>query len=326
MREAIRLASAEEERALLGPRDHTIRRVREAHGVRAFTRNGELILEGDPDAVREAVRVITQLLDTVRATGDLSQEDVDAIIDKSAVSETGGQGIVRALDGTFIAPRSRGQREYVEAMRARGITMAIGPAGTGKTFLAVAMAVSYLRQGLFRRLVLVRPAVEAGEKLGFLPGDLAEKVNPYLRPLYDALGDLLEFTQIQRYRDQDVIEIVPLAFMRGRTLDNAFIILDEGQNTSAAQMKMFLTRMGRNSKIVVTGDVTQTDLPRGKESGLLDVRRRLRGIDGIAFCELGRDDIVRHPLVQCIVDAYDAPDGVPDATPDGPLDTDGGGA
>jgi phosphate starvation-inducible PhoH-like protein len=310
MREAIRLASTEEERALLGPNDHTIRRVRDALGVRAFTRNSELILEGDPDAVREAVRVITQLLDTVRATGDLSQEDVDAIIDKSAVSETGGQGIVRALDGTFIAPRSRGQREYVEAMRARGITMAIGPAGTGKTFLAVAMAVSYLRQGLFRRLVLVRPAVEAGEKLGFLPGDLAEKVNPYLRPLYDALGDLLEFTQIQRYRDQDVIEIVPLAFMRGRTLDNAFIILDEAQNTTPEQMMMFLTRMGRNSMIVATGDITQVDLAENQISGLVDAQRVLADIEGVRFARLVKSDIERHPLVQEIVMAYETRSGV----------------
>ncbi len=306
MREAIRLAGADEERSLLGSHDDTIRRVRDALGVRAFTRGGDLIVEGDPDSVREAVRVLTRLLDIVRSTGDLSGEDIDAVIDSSPVSETGGQGIVRALDGTFIAPRSKGQRMYVEAMRARGITMAIGPAGTGKTFLAVAMAVSYLRQGLFRRLVLVRPAVEAGEKLGFLPGDLAEKVNPYLRPLYDSLGDLLEFTQIQRYRDQDVIEIVPLAFMRGRTLDNAFIILDEAQNTTPEQMMMFLTRMGRNSMIVATGDITQVDLDDDQVSGLVDAQRVLAGIEGVRFVELENSDIVRHPLVQEIVVAYEA--------------------
>ncbi len=212
------------------------------------------------------------------------------------------------------------------------IVFSIGPAGTGKTYLAVAMAIRLMKRGLYRKLVLVRPAVEAGEHLGFLPGDLHAKVNPYLRPLYDALGDFLEFAEVTRYQENDIIEVVPLAYMRGRTLDNAFIILDEGQNTSVAQMKMFLTRMGRNSKIVVTGDVTQTDLPRGKESGLLDVRRRLSNVDGIAFCLLGRADIVRHPLVQKIVDAYED-DGAgagervdaPDAGVSGP-DVSGAGA
>ena len=216
-----------------------------------------------------------------------------------------GGKIVRALDGTVIQPRTEGQAAYVAAMRDHDIVFSIGPAGTGKTYLAVAMAISSMKQGLFRKLVLVRPAVEAGERLGFLPGDIVEKVNPYLRPLYDALGDIVPFGEVRRYRERDIIEVVPLAFMRGRTLDNAFIILDEGQNTTPKQMKMFLTRMGRSSKIVVTGDVTQIDLARGVLSGLKDVERKLADVPGIAFCYLHREDIVRHPLVQRIVDAYD---------------------
>jgi phosphate starvation-inducible PhoH-like protein len=191
-------------------------------------------------------------------------------------------------------------------MRSHDIVFAVGPAGTGKTYLAVACAVAALRRGQFRRLVLTRPAVEAGEHLGFLPGDLQAKVNPYLRPLYDALEDLIEFDEVRRTIARDVIEVAPLAYMRGRTLDRSFVILDEAQNTSPEQMKMFLTRMGRSSKVVVTGDVTQMDLPRGARSGLLHALGTLKGIQGIAFVALGRPDIVRHPLVQEIVDAYEA--------------------
>jgi phosphate starvation-inducible PhoH-like protein len=216
--------------------------------------------------------------------------------------------VVRALDESHVVPRTPGQKEYVRAIRTHDIVVAVGPAGTGKTYLAVACAVAALRRGEFRRLVLTRPAVEAGEHLGFLPGDLQAKVNPYLRPLYDALEDLIEFDEVQRTIARDVIEIAPLAYMRGRTLDRCFIILDEGQNTSPEQMKMFLTRMGRSSKVIVTGDVTQVDLPRGARSGLLHAREVLRDVKGIAFVTLGRADIVRHPLVQEIVDAYEAED------------------
>ena len=207
-----------------------------------------------------------------------------------------------------MVPRTPGQKEYVRAIETNDIVIAVGPAGTGKTYLAVACAVAALRRGQFRRLVLTRPAVEAGEHLGFLPGDFHAKVNPYLRPLYDALEDLIDFDEVQRTIARDVIEVAPLAYMRGRTLDRSFIILDEAQNTSPEQMKMFLTRMGRSSKLVVTGDVTQVDLPHGAKSGLLHSREVLKGVQGIGFVSLGRPDIVRHALVQEIVDAYEAED------------------
>jgi phosphate starvation-inducible PhoH-like protein len=204
-----------------------------------------------------------------------------------------------------VRPRTDGQARYVRAMKENDLTLCIGPGGTGKTYLAVGMAVSMLRQGLVKRIALVRPAVEAGERLGFLPGDIVAKVNPYLRPLFDALHDMMEPDQVKRYMENDIIEIVPLAYMRGRTLNQAVIILDEGQNTSVSQMKMFLTRMGTGSKIIVTGDVTQVDLPKQTRSGLADAVQRLRDIDRIAIIYLDENDIVRHPLVQQVVKAYE---------------------
>jgi len=204
-----------------------------------------------------------------------------------------------------VRPRTPGQSRYMSAMRENDLVFAIGPAGTGKTYLAVAVAVTLLRQGAIKKIVLVRPAVEAGEKLGFLPGDIAAKINPYLRPLLDALNDMMEPEQAKRYMENDIIEIAPLAFMRGRTLNQAVIILDEGQNTTIPQMQMFLTRMGHGSKIIVTGDVTQVDLPRPTRSGLIDAVRRLEKIDRIAIIHLSEADIVRHPLVQAIVKAYE---------------------
>jgi len=306
MREVIPLSSAGEERALFGRRDFTIRRLREVLGVRVFSRHGDVIVDGDPEAARDGIRILETLLAEIRKTGELSEEQIGRIINATTSAKTGPIQVVRAQDGTWIVPRTEGQKRYVEAIQKQGIVISIGPAGTGKTYLAVANAIACMREGLFRRLVLVRPAVEAGEKLGFLPGDLEDKVNPYLRPLYDALGDILEFTEIRRYQDRDVIEIVPLAFMRGRTLDNAFIILDEAQNTTPEQMKMFLTRMGRNSMIVATGDITQADLPEGQVSGLVDAQRVLTGIEGVEFVYLDKADIVRHSLVQKIVMAYEA--------------------
>jgi phosphate starvation-inducible PhoH-like protein len=207
--------------------------------------------------------------------------------------------------GTYVTPRSKGQAAYLEAIRTHDIVFSIGPAGTGKTYLAVAMALSALRNGRVKKLILARPAVEAGEKLGFLPGDLEEKVNPYLRPLYDALNDMLDFAQVRKYVERDVIEVVPLAFMRGRTLNHAFVILDEAQNTTVGQMMMFLTRLGNRSQGVITGDVTQVDLPSNELSGLIHAERILASIEGIAFVHLTKGDIVRHRLVQEIVAAYE---------------------
>jgi phosphate starvation-inducible PhoH-like protein len=207
--------------------------------------------------------------------------------------------------------RSHGQGEYLQSIQQNDIVFCIGPAGTGKTFLAVYMAVTYLKQGLIRKIILCRPAVEAGEKLGFLPGDFQAKINPYLRPLYDALNDILDFDQVKRYLEREIIEILPLAYMRGRTLNNAFIILDEGQNTSVSQMKMFLTRMGMSSRIVVNGDVTQVDLPEGAPSGLIHAQGIIRGIPGIGWVQLQKADIVRHPLVRRIVEAYEEADAKP---------------
>jgi phosphate starvation-inducible PhoH-like protein len=310
MREVIPLDSTAEQRALFGRRDFTIRRLRESIGVRVFSREGDVIVDGEPDAAREGVRILKLLLEEVRKNGELTEEEIGRFIDSAPAPAGGSSRIVRAQDGTWISPRTDGQRRYAEAMNRQGIIIAIGPAGTGKTYLAVAMAISSMRAGMFRRLVLARPAVEAGEKLGFLPGDLEEKVNPYLRPLHDALGDILDFAEIRRYQDRDVIEIVPLAFMRGRTLDNAFIILDEAQNTTPEQMKMFLTRMGRNSMIVATGDITQADLPGGQTSGLVDAQDVLAGLDGVSFVYLTQEDIVRHRLVSEIVMAYERRDAL----------------
>src|SRR5205085_5376016 len=218
---------------------------------------------------------------------------------------TSPQNLAMMDGGKYLRPRTDGQGRYVQALRDNDVTICVGPAGTGKTYLAVGMAVSQLRQGTVKKIVLVRPAVEAGERLGFLPGDLVAKVNPYLRPLFDALNDMMDHEQVKRYMDNDIIEIVPLAYMRGRTLNQSAIILDEGQNTTVSQMKMFLTRMGQGSKIIVTGDVTQVDLPRQIRSGLIDAVHRLRDLERIAIIYLDEHDIVRHPLVQRIVRAYE---------------------
>lgn len=308
MEKAIQLQSQEEEKVLLGRFDRVIRSLRDLYGVRAISRGGLLKLSGSDDSVESAFTALTQILKDLRTNGSLTEEE---ILDRlKARSSADGAVAEAASSGSPIVgsvrPRTSGQRRYVQLMNETDVVFAIGPAGTGKTYLAVAMALNRLRGGFVRKIILARPAVEAGERLGFLPGDYQAKVNPYLRPLYDALNDMLDFGQIKRYIDRDIIEVVPLAFMRGRTLDHAFIILDEGQNTTPSQMMMFLTRMGLGSKVVVTGDVTQIDLPKEQKSGLIDAERVLKGVEGVAFAYLERQDIVRHRVVQNIVDAYSA--------------------
>jgi phosphate starvation-inducible PhoH-like protein len=309
MERTIPLESRDEAARLFGVYDANLKRIREKTGAKITLRNGAIHIVGNRPAVDGAFRAFTRVREILEARGGLAEDDLDQILEPRArARETapGGQ-IPGSIFRRFaeVDPKSEGQKKYLAEIDANDIVFSIGPAGTGKTFLAVAKAVQCLRAGQVRRIVLVRPAVEAGERLGFLPGDIQAKVNPYLRPIYDSLNAFLEFGQLQRLIDGDVVEIVPLAFMRGRTLDEAFIILDEAQNTTSEQMKMFLTRMGGRSKIVVTGDITQIDLPAGKTSGLVEVREMLRGIPGISFVYLSRADIVRHPLVQRIVDAYE---------------------
>jgi phosphate starvation-inducible PhoH-like protein len=290
-------------------------------GVDVFARNELLHLEGEDESVDKGVRAFLGMLRIIRKSQHLSAGDVDRILDSVAAEEaeilpatSTSHNRGHSPDGTLagrVRAQTGGQERYLEAIQKHDVVFAIGPAGTGKTYLAVASAIEALSRNLVNRIVLVRPAVEAGERLGFLPGDLNEKVNPYLRPLYDALHDMLNPHQVARFSERGVIEIAPLAFMRGRTLNSAFVILDEAQNTTPKQMKMFLTRLGRNARAVITGDVTQVDLPDGDVSGLAHAAEVLHAVDGVAFIHLKKVDIVRHPLVQRIVDAYDESEGHP---------------
>ncbi len=290
---------------VLGPRDQHLRFIREALGVRIIPRDRTLNVEGAEVAVSQTERVFTQLRQMARQ-GDLTPSDVQMVVDviKQGDQPHGPDAFKIAQSGRMVRPRTDGQSRYIRAMREHDMVLCVGPAGTGKTYLAVAAAVQALKANQIKRIVLCRPAVEAGERLGYLPGDIEEKVNPYLRPLLDALEDMLPPEQVKRYLENDIIELCPLAYMRGRTLNQAIIILDEGQNTTITQMRMFLTRMGMNSKVIVTGDITQTDLPRNVKSGLTDAIHRLRQIEKIAVIQLSNADIVRNPLVQQIVEAY----------------------
>jgi phosphate starvation-inducible PhoH-like protein len=308
----ITLDSREEAILLFGSRDQYLREVRTALGMQQLVGRGDqVLLKGSDEQLALAERVFAQLRHMLRQQGSLSAEDVKTVLE---VVLQGGEPPGRAGDkvtevgGRHVRPRTDGQGRYVRAMREHDLTICVGPAGTGKTWLAVGMAVSWLRQGAVKKIVLVRPAVEAGERLGFLPGDIVAKVNPYLRPLFDALNDMMEPEQVKRYMENDIIEIVPLAYMRGRTLNQAVILLDEGQNTTVPQMKMFLTRMGNGSKIIVTGDITQVDLPKQTRSGLIDATDRLRPLASagrIAIVYLDEHDIVRNQLVQQILRAYE---------------------
>jgi phosphate starvation-inducible PhoH-like protein len=300
--------------ALAGPRNDRLKILERECGVDAALRGNRILIGGDAVAVALAERFLAEAasllaqgvtiddVDIARALRVLRDEPHAKLRDMFDDAVTVGTG------RRPVGPRGFAQKRYVESIRSHALTFGIGPAGTGKTYLAMACAVSALLDRSVKRIVLTRPAVEAGEKLGFLPGDLAEKVNPYLRPLYDALGDMMDVDKAQGLIARGHIEVAPLAFMRGRTLNDSFVILDEAQNTTSEQMRMFLTRLGYNSKAVVTGDVTQVDLPEGRSSGLAEARELLKGVDGIAFCAFTEVDVVRHPLVQKIIVAYEARD------------------
>jgi phosphate starvation-inducible PhoH-like protein len=293
--------------ALFGSADRHLRMLRDAFGVQISGRDDQVRLAGDREQVEKAAAVLEQMQKTLRRQEWLSAEEVGNAIGKAVKREQERhEGEIDVFaKGHAIRPKTAGQKKYMEAIFANDLTLCEGPAGTGKTYLAVAAAASLLKGGQARRLVLARPAVEAGERLGFLPGDLQAKVNPYLRPLFDALHDMMDFEQVKRFMVNDVIEVIPLAFMRGRTLNESVIILDEAQNTTPAQMLMFLTRLGHDSKMIITGDASQVDLPPDTPSGLVDALDKLRGIKGVAQIQLERSDIVRHRLVQNIVNAYE---------------------
>ena len=296
---------------LFGSFDENIRQVQEKFRVDVVSRGSELKVVGEPEDVDKAVRAINGLLMLINKGEELSAQNVRyvlSMVEDGKDDQLGGLTsgcICITSKGKPVKPKTLGQKKYVEAIRQNTVTIGVGPAGTGKTYLAVAMAVTALRAKEVNRIILTRPAVEAGEKLGFLPGDLQQKVDPYLRPLYDALFDMLGAENFQKQHERGSIEVAPLAYMRGRTLDDSFIILDEAQNTTAEQMKMFLTRLGFNSKMVVTGDVTQIDLPDGKKSGLVEAVRILKHIEGIETVRFNEKDVVRHKLVQDIIKAYE---------------------
>ncbi|HEY7707893.1 MAG TPA: PhoH family protein [Gaiellaceae bacterium] len=287
--------------------DGVLDHLRERLRVAIHLRGNQLTIEGDDEQVDQVRTVIDEIVELVEGGHQIAPSTVDAVlgaIDQGEDVREVFEDVVWRHRGKRIAPKTVMQKRYVDAIREHTVTFGIGPAGTGKTYLAMALAVAALQERQVNRIILTRPAVEAGERLGFLPGDLLAKVDPYLRPLYDALYDMLEAERLAGYMERGTIEVAPLAFMRGRTLNDSFVVLDEAQNTTPEQMQMFLTRLGFGSKMVVTGDVTQVDLPREQASGLIQVREILAGIDDIGFVEFGNEDVVRHKLVQRIVEAY----------------------
>jgi phosphate starvation-inducible protein PhoH and related proteins len=305
---SIKLEDPQKAPMLFGPADKHLKLIRDSLAVQIVARAGTIKIIGPPRRVSLAATALETLQRAIRRNRPVSVNTVTEAIAQAASAAPGkvdGDLLDVYVSGKPVRPKTPGQHRYVEAMNKCDLVFCTGPAGTGKTYLAVAVAVHMLKTEQAKRLILVRPAVEAGEKLGFLPGDMQAKVNPYLRPLLDALNDMMTFEQVRRFMDNDVIEIIPLAFMRGRTLSDSVIILDEAQNATASQMLMFLTRMGNGSKMIVTGDGSQTDLPDGSVSGLTDAKRRLSGIKGLDFVHLDRQDIVRHHLVQNIVEAYE---------------------
>ena len=296
---------------IFGQFDQHVKRIEKTLHVTIISREGNIKILGSEYGSKKAAQIIESLTTLAKAGNTITEQNVDYVLtlamedQESAIVEIDKDCICHTINGRQIKPKTLGQKAYIDAIRKNMIVFGIGPAGTGKTYLAMAMAIQAFKNEEVARIILTRPAIEAGEKLGFLPGDLQSKVDPYLRPLYDALYQIMGPESFQKNMEKGLIEVAPLAYMRGRTLDNAYIILDEAQNTTPAQMKMFLTRIGFGSKVIVTGDMTQKDLPAGTQSGL-DVAARVLGkVEGIAFCTLTNKDVVRHPLVQKIVKAYD---------------------
>ena len=295
---------------LLGINDVNIKPIEDRYNASITIRGDNLILKGVMEEVESIEKVFKEMIYVLNTSGKLNINDVDTILKltsegKEIVDEKEVDSIVLYTKSDVIKSRTDGQARYIEAAKKNDICFAIGPAGTGKTYLAVAIAVNALKRGLIKKLVLARPAVEAGESLGFLPGDFREKIDPYLRPLYDALDDMIPSEKLRSNLEKSTIEIVPLAYMRGRTLNNAFVILDEAQNATALQMKMFLTRLGANSRAIITGDITQIDLPSKQQSGLIQAKDILSDIQGVAFVYFDKSDVVRHKLVKDIIDAYE---------------------
>lgn len=310
----IQLQDASQAQTLFGPHDIFLKRIEQATEAKIVTRGGEISLAGSKEEVEMLESLFRTLLKLLQKGIQLTERDIPYAIELAKqgltdeLLELFDEQITTSFKGKPIRVKTLGQRYYISAIKKNDIVFGIGPAGTGKTYLAVVMAVSALKNGLVKRIVLTRPAVEAGESLGFLPGDLQEKVDPYLRPLYDSLYDVLGTENVNKFMERGIIEVAPLAYMRGRTLDDSFVILDEAQNTTHEQMKMFLTRLGFGSKMVITGDATQVDLPRGKQSGLRAAEHILKNIDGIAMVYLTEADVVRHSLVQKIIHAYEEQD------------------
>ncbi len=311
LEQKINIDRMEQAVALFGSFDGNIKLIEKEYHVSVVSRDSELKISGEPEDVGKAVRAIESLLSLVNRGEALNEQNVNyciSLVNEGAeqkIETLAGDCICITAKGKPVKPKTLGQKNYCQKIRQNTITIGVGPAGTGKTYLAVAMAVTAFRAQEVNRIILTRPAVEAGEKLGFLPGDLQQKVDPYLRPLYDALFDMLGAETYQKYVERGNIEVAPLAYMRGRTLDDSFVILDEAQNTTSEQMKMFLTRLGFNSKMVITGDITQIDLPDGKKSGLKEVLRILRDVKDIAQVRFNERDVVRHKLVQDIIRAYE---------------------
>ena len=302
--------------SLLGINDHHLQLIEDRFDADIVVRGENITLRGEPSEVHQIERIFKELTFLLTKNGSLTANDVDTVLDLVAVDSPSQtqlrarlpkdemDSIVLFTKNAIIKAKTTGQRDYIRRVQTNDIVFAIGPAGTGKTYLAVAMAVASLKNREVNKIVLARPAVEAGESLGFLPGDLKEKVDPYLRPLYDALDDMLPSEKLKTYMERNIIEIVPLAYMRGRTLNNSFLILDEAQNATAMQMKMFLTRLGNGSKAIITGDVTQIDLPTKTTSGLVQIQEVLQSVEGVDFVYFDRNDVVRHRLVKDIIDAY----------------------